>query len=205
MKYLSKMQSEQLSTILLLALVILGVVFALKNFGILEGFAKSAEQYVSGVGPFVYSVNDLKEMAGGKTKLAGIQFYDYFEKKDAKGKILQKGFILQDDPKVGMQNETGGPKITFGNNKVVYASNSTRSPKFPIDLTDSNIASGIKISNIAGNLGGDVQSPLSTCTMTTNRGVTSERCVAKVQFNRNDKATEEPGKGKETKIVFVFE
>jgi len=205
MKFLLKMQISQLTTIAVVVMVVIGVYFVLQRFRILEGFAKSPEQYVSGAGPFSFSLKDLQEMANGKTKLKDIQFFDYFEKKDAKGNILQKGFILQDDPKVGMQNETGGPKITFGDNKVVYAANSTRTPKFPIALTDSKIKTGIRISNIVGNLGGDIQPPFSTCTMTTNRGKTSENCVAKVQFNRNNTSKEDPGKGKETKIVFVFE
>lgn len=205
MKFFTKVNMSQLTTIALIVVFVIGIVFILQRFNDVEGFSTSPEQYVSGVGPFSFSLKQLQEMAGGKTKLKEIQFFDYYEKKDAKGNILQKGFILQDDPKVGMQNETGGPKITFGNNKVVYAANSTRKPKFPIALTDPNLKSGIRISNIVGNLGGDVQPPFSTCTMVTNRGKTSERCVAKVQFNRNDKSKEEPGKGKETKIVFVFE
>ena len=167
MKLFSKSQLSQLTTIAIVILVIIGICVGMQIFVTREGFAKSPEQYVSGVGPFFYSIQDLQQMAGGKTKLKEIQFFDYHEKKDAKGNILQKGFILQDDLKVGMQNETGGPRITFGNNKVVYAENSQRTPKFPILLSDPNMKSGIRISNIVGNLGGDVQPPFSTCTTVT--------------------------------------
>jgi hypothetical protein len=193
--FLTKAQQKQVYQIAVVGIVLIGIVFL---FGRLtEGFAKSAEQYVSGNGPFRYTLKDLQEMAAGKSQLQAIEFYDYYEKKDTKGNIIQKGFILQDAPDVGLQNETGGPRVTFGNNKVVYAANSKRTPKFPISLSDSQIASGIIISNTAGALGGSTEIPLD---MMDAKG----RKVAKMQFTRGDKSKEDPGKGAEMKIKFIF-
>ncbi len=189
--FFTKVQKKQVTTIVLLALVILGITYVYGR--VVEGFTKSAEQYVSGNGPFRYTLADLKEMAGGKSKLKAIEFYDYYEDK----KSGKKGFLLQDAPEVGMQNETGGPKITFGNNQVVYAENSTRTPKFPIALTDSKMASGIVITNVTGTLGGNTEPPLFKVD-------NKKQKVAVTQFTRGDKSTEEPGKGQELKIKFIF-
>lgn len=197
MPFFSKVQISQVKQILLVTIAIVTIFFVFSRVS--EGFAMPAEQYVSGNGPFRYTLKQLQEMSGGKKKLSAIEFYDYFEKKDSSGKVVNKGFILQDDPAVGLQNESGGPRITFGNNKVVYASNAppNRKPRFPILLTDPQMASGIQISNVRGNLGGSTEPPLS---VRDAKG----RLTAKTQFNLNDLAKEGEGKGKAMKIKFVF-
>jgi hypothetical protein len=59
------------------------------------------------------------------------------------------------------------------------------------------MASGIRISNVRGNLGGSTEPPMSVADRKGN-------LVAKTQFNLNDMATEGEGKGKAMKIKFVF-
>lgn len=194
MKFLTSTQLAQVKQIVFVAVLLFGLLFVLQR--VTEGFAKSAEQYVSGIGPFIYTLNDLREMSGGKSKLSAIEFYDYFEKKDKSGKIIQKGFILQDDPTVGRQNETGGPRIVAGT-KAIYAADSTRKPNFPIALNDPLLKQGIQISNIAGNLGGSTEPPLS---IMDAKG----RLVAKTQFDLKDRSKEEPGINQAMKIKFIF-
>ena len=194
MKFFTVTQLSQVKQIAFVSLILFGLLFVVGR--VAEGFAKSAEQYVSGNGPFIYTLNDLKEMSGGKSKLSAIEFYDYFEKKDKSGKVLQKGFLLQDDPKVGQQNETGGPRILAGT-KAIYASDSKKKPNFPIALTDSLLQQGIQITNIAGNLGGSTEPPLS---IMDAKG----RLIAKTQFDLKDRSKEEPGLNQAMKIKFVF-
>ncbi len=167
----------------------------------------SAEQYVSGIGPFTYTLKDLKEMSGGKKKLAAIEFYDYYES----AKTKQKGFILKDDPSKGEQSLSGGPIVEFVKtsteikrmkkdsdiDNTIYDSyglltNTTDKVKekmkksiFPISLDDERFENGIRIRNLSSNLGGEIDGNFT-------------------KFDAKNRSSTDPGKGKTMMIKFIF-
>jgi len=199
--------SKQAKTILFVGLALLAILFFFRK--VTEGFADvKAFDYVDGKsnGPFKYDLAKLKSMSGGKAKLSAINYYQYFD--DRKGK---KGYILQDDPSVGLQSQTRpGLNVEFIKNvtpKVIRSSldPQTKEPEFPIALTDARMSDGIQIRNTKGTLGGSTESPLSTCVNTKTKTGTTTSCTPKTmfQYDKGVSATD-PGKGKNLKIEFVF-
>lgn len=198
--------TKQVKTILFIGVALLAILFLFRK--VTEGFADlKAYDYVDGKtnGPFKYDLAKLKSMAGGKAKISAINFYQYYD--DGKGK---KGYILQDDPSVGLQNQLGGPSIEFVKNvapKKIYSSLDPQKtgPEFPLALTDARLSEGILITNTKASLGGNTESPLSSCASTKTKTGTNTTCTPKLQFQYNKGVSPvDPGKGKNLKIEFIF-